>query len=77
MRSKTLDPKNVNKQIASMLKEHFQCHILIGFTLEGAAIRYCDYETDVQSHALDSAMRTELNENTQAPEVWVRNIAEI
>ena len=77
MKSKTLDPKNVNKQISSMLKEYFQCHVLIGFTLDGEAVRYCDYETEVQGYALDSAIRTELNENAQAPEVWIRNIAEI
>jgi len=64
----------VSKFVRSMLKENFQSFILVGFNLEGEAVRYCDYETDVQSHAVSNAIRVEVNENCQALEVYVRNL---
>lgn len=66
--------KMSNKQLSAILKEHFQAYVLLGFTMEGKAVRYCDYETDVQAHAIGNALRSEANQNCQAPEVWVRNL---
>jgi len=63
-------------KLSGILKEHFQAFVLVGFDLDGKVVRICDYETPVQGHALDSAIRCECNENCQAPEVWIRNQVE-
>jgi hypothetical protein len=60
--------------IFNLLKEHFQAFSLVGFDLEGNKVNMADYETPIQGHALAEANRADLNENAQAPEVWVRNL---
>jgi len=57
-----------------ILKEHFQAFMVVGFDLDGEKISYTDYETQIQGHALSAAVRAEVNEHAQAPEVYVRNL---
>ena len=60
--------------IYSILKEHFQAFQLVAFDLEGEKVAFSNYETPVQGCALAEAMRSVVNQYTQVPEVWVRNM---
>jgi len=71
--------KNPTKKmplVGAILKEHFQAYVLIAFDLDGNAVRFCDYETEIQALALAEAVKTELNQRSQAQEVWVRNLGD-
>ena len=63
------------QRVHAILLEHFQSFALVGFDLEGRKWRMADHQTDLQAHGLANAMREELNQNLQAPEVWVRNLS--
>ena len=60
--------------IRRLLKEYLQSYVIIGFDLTGKSLRICEFETDIQSCALAEVVRSEYNQNTQAQEVWVRNL---
>ena len=60
-------------RLRTILKEHLQSFCLVGFDLQGKLVRSCDYETQIQGMAIAEAIRSEVNQNTQAQEVWVRN----
>lgn len=57
-----------------LLKEHLQAFVLIGFDLAGNQVRACEFETKIQGYAIAEAIRSELNCNAQALEVFVRNL---
>ena len=65
------------ERLHSILTEHFQSYLIVGFDLDGEKWRVCNHQTDVQAYALAAAMRQEANSNISAPEVWVRNFPKV